>query len=74
MVEKTSVEQGKVEQSGSVSGGCDLGITTEKTVWCSLCAEWAQDGAAGFRETIKGWGWTLKKRKWVCPSCSKPNV
>jgi hypothetical protein len=57
------------------------GITTEKTVWCGLCAEWHQTSASGepgcgtFLETIRGRGWKrTRKHGWLCPKCAKARV
>ena len=55
----------------SQADGSSLGITEEKTVWCSQCSEWAQDASLGFRARVKRWGWTLKAGSWSCPECSE---
>ena len=57
----------------SESSGSVLGITSEKTVWCSRCSKWEQQDANQFQKSIKAWGWTSVKRKWLCPDCSKQN-
>lgn len=46
-------------------------ITTEKTIWCSVCAEWDQMGAGGHVRHWRKAGWTLRLGEgWICPACS----
>ena len=50
----------------------DLGITTEHTVWCSVCEFWEQICIHRMSDTIieaKRRGWRNVKGKWVCPTC-----
>lgn len=48
-------------------------ITTEKTIWCGMCAHWDQRPYE--RGLVKIWkreGWRLTRQHgWLCPSCAK---
>lgn len=47
-------------------------ITTEKVVWCGVCAHWDRQPAAADR--VAKWrraGWRrTEKHGWVCPTCA----
>jgi hypothetical protein len=50
------------------------GITTEKTVWCSVCSHWDTQPMMKHQGHTLVWrkqGWKKdKKHGWLCPKCA----